>query len=380
MKKNIKITNKVIAFITSTVLSMIGYTVVKKNKALGEDTFFKGDSVISTKNVNMRLDTSKESFKLGEVKKGTIVDRIISLNGFDLIKYNDKLVFVSNEFTNVDVKDTNNEYYKIEKDSDIIHTTTKVNFRLGPSTNEKKICLLDKDEELVVLGKSISYNDPEDIWYLAKYQDKIGFIKAEFTKSLKEYINSIDPSIKDVNIKEIGYLNDNSQIFDYQGSVIDNIEAYQVVKVLEDKGEYYLVEINNTIGLVLKNNVNTYEGNFVVVDLSDQNVCMYNNTDIVFKSPCTTGSDQRPTRVGAFSVYERTDTRYFSESAQSKHMWANFDHGNGLHDAPWEDPKKFGNEKFRKNNGSKGCVRLPDEAAIFLKKYVKKGTKVLVKK
>ena len=61
-------------------------------------------------------------------------------------------------------------------------------------------------------------------------------------------------------------------------------------------------------------------------------------------------------------------------------MWANFDHGNGLHDAPWESKEKFGNNNYRKKHGSKGCVRLPDEAAIFLKEYVKEGTKVLVKK
>ena len=101
---------------------------------------------------------------------------------------------------------------------------------------------------------------------------------------------------------------------------------------------------------------------------------------MVFESVCTTGCDKTPTRVGAFSVYEKTNTRYFSKNAQAKYMWRNFDHGNGLHDAPWEEAQYFGSEKYRKRNGSAGCVRLPDEAAIFLKDYIKMGTKVLVKK
>ena len=81
-----------------------------------------------------------------------------------------------------------------------------------------------------------------------------------------------------------------------------------------------------------------------------------------------------------YIICERKDSRYFKKSAQSKYLWANFDHGNGIHDAPWENPKRFGDNKYRKEYGSKWCVRLPDEAAIFLKKHIKKGTKVLVKK
>ena len=157
------------------------------------------------------------------------------------------------------------------------------------------------------------------------------------------------------------------------------IAKYQLVKILGEKNSSYIIEYNNTVGLISKDYVKPYKGTFVVVDLSDQKVFLYCNTDMVFESYCTTGADSTETRTGDFKVYERTNSRYFSEKAQAGHMWANFDHGNGLHDAPWEEPKKFGSQKYRKKHGSKGCVRLTDEAAIFLKKYVKIGTKVLVK-
>ena len=65
---------------------------------------------------------------------------------------------------------------------------------------------------------------------------------------------------------------------------------------------------------------------------------------------------------------------------QATELWARFDGGNGLHDGEgWEDAKNFGSNSFRKYKGSKGCVRLTYAAARFLKKYVRVGTKVLVK-
>lgn len=378
MKNNnhTKIYKKGLALFTSIALGVTGYALVEKNN----NTFNKGDSVKATKNVNLRLGTSTDTFKLGTLPKGEIVDRIASINGFDLIRYNNQLAFVSEKFTSSDVLDKNNEYYEIVEDNDIIRTTADVYFRLGPSKSEKKICLLKQNDELVVYGESISYQNPEDIWYIAKYKDKIGFVKKDYTKSLKEILQQTDPSITNVEIKNIGYLNNDSLVFDYQDNIIDKIETYQLVKIIEEKNNYYLVEYENKIGLINKEDINTYDGKFVVVDLSSQSICLYCDTDMVFESACTTGSDLTPTRVGAFSVYERKDSRYFSKSAQSKYLWANFDHGNGIHDAPWENPKKFGDNKYRKEYGSKGCVRLPDEAAIFLKKYIKKGTKVLVKK
>lgn len=389
---NIKLRNKAISLITSVVLSTTGYSVLKDNdyftkahasemdETLVDDNFNKGDSVKSTAKVNMRLGTSTSTLKIGLVPKNRVVDRIISLNGFDLIRYQDQLAFVSSEYTTSDVADNNDEYYYVLEDNDIVRTTTKVHFRLGPSKQEKDICVLKKNAELVVIGKSISYTDEEDVWYLAKYQDKIGFVKAEFTTSLKERFQQIDPSITNIKIQKMGYLNNDSPFYNYQNNIVDNIEEYQLVRIIAEKDDNYLVEYNNLIGLISKENVNEYEGTFVVVDLSDQEVSLYCETDKVFESGCTTGSDLTPTRVGSFSIYEKSNSRVFSKQAQAKYLWANFDHGNGLHDAPWESPSGFGNEKYRKKHGSKGCVRLPDATAIYIKKYIKKGTKVLVKK
>ncbi len=423
--RNLKMRKRVIALTTSVVLGTVGYMIIKNinpnNKKITytinntvnpksnydqeeaitpspvptevvtvapivtpepiKNNFNKADSVKATTEVNMRLCPSADSYKLGSVYGGAVVNRIISKDGFDLVRYGNTLAFISSDYTDENVEDYNNEYYKVEEDCDVIRTTTEVYFRLGPSKNEEDICLLNKNEELSVIGKSVSYTDPNDIWYLAKYKDKIGFVNAKYTKSLKEIIKQMDPNTTDVKILKMGYAKNFTWIYDNNGSIIDSIDEYQLFKVLEDKGNSYLVEYDSVIGYVSKQDVNTYTGYFVVVDLSSQKVFLYCNADLVFEGNCTTGKDDTPTFTGAFTVDERTNSRYFSEDAQAQIMWAGLRHGkgNGLHDAPWEPESKFGSQSYRKYNGSKGCIRLPSYIADYLKDYIRVGTKVLIK-
>ena len=372
---NIKTNAKGLAFLTSVVIGVASYSVADAS------TFEnKGDTIVTNKVVNMRLGPSTDYFKVGEVPKGAYCDRLLSIDGFDLVRYGDKIIFLSGDYTDANVADYNNEYYYIEEKNDLVRTTADVNFRLGPSTKEGKIRLLDKGVELTVLGKSTSYTDPEDVWYLAKYKDEIGFVKAQYTRSLLETVQSFNPNITNIEIKKLGYLNNYSYFYDNQGVGVTGIEAYQLVKVIGDKDNFYIAEYNGKIGLIPKEDIKMYDGTFVVVDLSDQKIQLYCQTDLVFESVCTTGWDKRPTDIGAFTVYERTNSRYFSPGHEAQIMWANFDHGNGIHDANWEEEKYFGSNKYRKKHGSNGCVRLPDPAAMFLKSQIRVGTKVLIKK
>ena len=340
----------------------------------------KGDSVISTTDVNLRLGPTKDSFKLGQLPKGTTVDRIMSINGWDLVKYNGSIYFVSSDYTKDCEVDYNNDYYYIEEENDVVRTTTKLNFRTGPNADEPKIDLLPNNEELVVLGRAIPYADSEDVWYLVKHKDKIGFVKASYTKSLKEKLMQTDPDITDLTIIDMAYVERDTSLYNSNGEAYKTIKANQLVKIFVEYKDYYLIEYGDSIGLVHRTDLKKYQGTFVVVDLGDQKVYMYCNTDMVFEDVCTTGKNSTPTRTGAFRVSEVTNQRYFSEEAQATELWARFDGGNGLHDAEgWENIKNFGSPKYTKNSGSKGCVRLPYEVARFLKQYIRVGTKVLVK-
>ena len=339
----------------------------------------QGDSVVAVKDVNMRLNTSTSSFKLGNLPKGAVVDRILSIDGFDLVRYYDQIAFVSNEFTSSDVADYNQEYYYVEEYNDVVRTTDTLHFRLGPSKRETKLFTLEKDEELVVFGKATTYDTGEE-WYLVRARGQIGFVSAKYTRSLKDIVKSMDPNIDEVIIKSFGYASQDANITDQYGNSKAYVEKYQLLEIFAETSDSYLVNYNGNVGYISKNCAKKMPGSFVAVDISSQRVYLYIDNDMAFKGKCTTGANKTPTNLGYFEVYERTNSRYFSENAQARKMWANFDHGNGFHDAPWEPEEKFGSEKYRKNNGSKGCVRLPDSVADVFSKYIKMGTKVLVKK
>ena len=348
-----------------------------------QDTFNRGDSVIATTTVNMRINSSKNSFKVGELPVNSVVDRIISINGWDLIRYNGKLAFVSSDYTN-ECTDYNNEYYRMEEYSDIVRTTTRLYFRQGPSKTEKDMCLLDENEELVVLGKATMYNDPSDIWYLVRARGELGFVKASYTKSLKSIIANLDPSIENIEIKKVGYLKEDTAIRNNpNGDVLYYGDKYQMVQVLQENGNYYLVNMDGKVGYISKNVVKNLSGTFVIVDISDQRVYMYCNTDVAFAGKCTTGKSSSPTELGYFSPYGKASYHNFGpdhNNVEARILWMPFNGGQGLHDAPWEDNSKFGDYNYAMRNGSAGCVRLPDEVASFLYDNINLNTNILVKK
>ena len=153
------------------------------------DDFYKGDSVIS-KGVNLRFSPDVKSFKLGYLPEGAVADRILSTDNWDLVKYDGKLGYAFSNYIVSSSTDYNNDYYYVEDYSDIVRISAdSVNFRIGPSKEEKKICVLAKDEELEVVGKAY-FTSTQDCWYLAKIGGHIGFVKASYTKSLREDIET----------------------------------------------------------------------------------------------------------------------------------------------------------------------------------------------
>lgn len=341
----------------------------------------KGDSVISTTTVNMRLNTSADSKKLGELPQGSVVDRILSIGNWDLIRYNNELAYVCGDYTNTNDVDYNNEYYYVEEDNDIVRTTTRLHLRLGPSTNETDLGLLDKDEELIVIGKTRAYLDSNDVWYIVRARGQIGFVKAEYTRSLKDVLKSHDSSITNIEVKKVGYLKDNTAVrYNPNGDVSSYADKYQLVQVLQENGNWCLVNIDGTVGYVEKNSIKNIKGTFLVVDISSQRVYEYCDTDIAFASRCTTGKNSSPTELGVYTPYGKSSSHNFHDNLSSRFLWMPFNGGQGFHDAPWEKNSDFGNPEYTKKHGSAGCVRLPDDAADYIFNNISKNTTVLIKK
>ncbi len=342
----------------------------------------QGDSVVTTSNVNLRINSNTDSYIMGVLPQGTIVNRILSIGDWDLIRYKDVIAYVNSNYLQNSNVDYNDEYYKVEDYSDIIRTTTNVHFRLGPSISEKDICLLDKNEELTVIGKAVINFEPDNIWYLAKARGKIGFVKAEYTKSLRSVLEANVSGINDVKVQKLGYLISETPIYDANWNLSTYGDTFQLVQILTVEDSYCLAIIGREVGYIPKENIKLINGSFLVVDISDQIVSYYCNTDIVFQSVCTTGKKKTPTDKGFFEPYAKSSSHNFGPShnnVESKILWMPFNGGEGFHDAPWEAAKNFGSYDYAMNHGSAGCVRLPDEAASFLYQNVPQSTKVLVK-
>ena len=340
-----------------------------------------GDSVVATTSVNMRLNQNASSQKIGLLPKGNIVDRIMSVGGWDVIRYDNQISFVSSEYTTTNSVDYNNEYYSTEVYNDIARTTSSVHLRLGPSKNEMDLGLLDKDEELIVFGKSTSYNDSNDVWYLVRVRGQIGFVKASYTKSLKNEIQSFDSSLTDIKVMKLGYLNEDTDIRNApNGNIIGYSEQYQLVEILQEVGNKCLVNIDGKVGYINKSAIKSVEDKFIVVDISTQRIFLYNNKDIVFVGKCTTGKKHHETELGYFTPYAKGDHHVFPDGHECTILWEPFNGGQGLHDAPWEENKDFGDPKYRASHGSAGCVRLPDDVAYYIKNNTTTDQKVLIKK
>lgn len=347
------------------------------------DSVNQGDSVVTTTKVNLRINNNTDAYKLGVLPQGTIVNRILSIDdNWDLVRYNDTIAYICSDYVQKADVDYNNEYYKVEDYNDIVRTTTEVYFRLGPDVKEKEIGLLNKNEELVVIGKATINLEPDNVWYIAKARGKIGFVKAEYTKSLRSILESNISGINDIKVQKLGYLTKETPIYDNAWNIISSGETYQLVQVLDKIDSYYLVNIDGKIGYIANENVRDIKGSFLVVDISDQTVSYYCNTDIVFQSDCTTGKKETPTEKGVFEPYSKASFHNFGPShnnVEAKILWMPFNGGQGFHDAPWEAASKFGSYDYAMNYGSAGCVRLPDEAARFIYKNVPKSTKILIK-
>ena len=346
-----------------------------------DDGYNRGDTVIATSDVNLRLNATQKSNKLGQLPEGSVVNRILSDGDWDLIQYGDQIAYVHTKYTKESEVDYNHEYYRMEEYSDIARTTSSLHFRLGPSKDEKSLCLLDKGEEVVVIGKAIPFDNPKDVWLLVRARGQIGYVNAGYTKSLRSVLESSGIPMNEVKIQKYGYLKNSTTVLNEAGNPYKTLDQYELVEVLQKYGEYSLIHSNGVVGFVPNSSIGKINGSFVTVDISSQRVCYYVNNDLAFKGRCTTGKNNSPTDLGFFTTGHKHNYHDFGHDGyEAVILWMAFNGGEGFHDAGWEADKKFGDTSYYKSHGSSGCVRLPNDVARYFYDHVNEGDGVLVKK
>lgn len=356
--------------INKKAISILCGTLILINQNVYAEMKTENDIVKANTNVNIRYGENVETNKIGLFQSKDKAYRILSIDNWDLIKYNDTIGFVCHDYIQqIEATQTNYEYTEV---NDILYTTTDLNFRLGPSKNDKKIGLIKKNEELFPIAKT------NNNWYIVKYNGKIGYISGEYVNSLKEQMINYY-NIEDFSVKKIVYAEYEDVLLNENNEIIGHIEKYEDAYLIDKNKEYSLIKTDKYMGYIKNTSLKEVEGKLIEIDLTDQRISLYCENDVLIKSSIVSGKNSTPTNVGSFKIKAKQTDRYLKGADYNTHVnfWMPFDGGIGLHDATWRN--KFGGEIYKKK-GSHGCVNLPYEVAEYIYNNVKVGTKVLVHK
>lgn len=336
--------------------------------------------VYATTDVNIRSSNTTESLKIGKLKVNESAIKILSYdNNWTLIKTENQIGYVYNDYIETSNSCVETEYEHTKR-SDIVITTTELNFSINPNTDAKIIKTLKENTELEVIAKV------DNGWLLVKINGIIGYVHSDYTISLLEKAQQQYPelNLKEIDVEKIVHsTSDNLNIrtgnsTDYE--ITGKLEKYESARVLDEYGDWYFVMTNEyKFGFINKNYTKTLNGIFVVVDLSRQRVYLYNNNELYRLSLATTGKSSTPSDIGSFAIwYKGTDEEI--TPGHLAHYWMPYNLSyEGLHDAEEWRKDGYGTDNYI-NNGSNGCINMLREDAKVIFENVEIGTKVLVHK
>ena len=226
------------------------------------------------------------------------------------------------------------------------------------------------------------------------------YLKHHTVKDRKERTGANKRQILDSKIKiktspkKIAYTKEDTVIYDDINTLnkVADVYAYEGIKVYDEIDSYYLTEIDGNVGYINKDITEDLTGTFVIVDISNQELNLYENNKLILTSPVVTGKPSTPTSVGSYNIFEISRNRDLIGPNYRSYVniMMKFNGGQGLHDAEyhvddngkrhgWRNKQEFGGSTYL-YNGSHGCVNMPHDEAIEVSNYVNIGDKVLVKK
>lgn len=324
--------------------------------------------VTANTGINLRLGPSTENKIIGGIENGSTAEVIGKTdNNWYLVLYNGQIGYISSEF--VDYKENIN--FNDNKDGKLYgYATSNVNFRIDPTINSDKIETIDKNEKFEIISQE------DNGWFKIIHNEQVGYISNKYV--------TFDP--KDgyrADFFKVIYVTDELQLKNERNDnsfPLYTISQYETCEVLADFDNQYLVRANNYIGYIPKSKTQDLYNVFVVVDISAQKLTLYNNNQIILETDIVTGTQNlHDTPTGIYRIRKKETDTYLSGEDYYTHVnyWMPFNNGIGLHDANWRS--KFGGTIYQ-DNGSHGCVNIPEEYTDDIYYNVEKGTKVLVQK
>lgn len=333
--------------------------------------------VTATANVNIRTDANKKSDKLGILFKNQSLKLIDIIGDWAKVEYDGKIAYINKEYLeiiesyefpinkNIPMIDLNNNVNDYLDEVLSVEATAKVNVRCESNTNCDVLDQLSKGERLPLIS---DYNDE---WYQVEYNGGVGYVFKEYSKIINNYKNKNQAS-------DIVFMISKTPLYDINNfEVIKDIPKNEIAEVYAQTDDYYLVSVNGTFGYISKKHSQSLGDNYVIIDISSQNLKVYVDDKVIIDTPIVTGKDSTPTYCGVFDVYKKEENVYWPEFNVTVRYGLAFNRGEWMHDASWR--KSFGGEEYHKK-GSHGCVNIPLDVMDDVFENVEIGTPVLVKR
>lgn len=249
--------------------------------------------------------------------------------------------------------------------------------------------ILDEDLEEYNYYSDIITNEPSN-----NTEVVVSEVKKELASTMDEvmdliYLNSIQKvyyATSDVELTIPSFLASSGK---EEVVILPKLECLEVYDQLDDT---CLVKTNEYIGYVNTSNLEELTGTFVVVDISNQEVKLYQDNKVILTSPVVTGTPgENQSDQGLFEIYDITTSRELIGPTYRSYVdiMMKYNGNEGLHDAErhthedgfkhgWRNIEDFGGETYL-TNGSHGCINMIHDDVMFVREHVDLGTKVLVK-
>ena len=267
----------------------------------------------------------------------------------------------------------------IVSDGVYVKATTNVNIRSEANTNSSKVDILGLGASAKIIGEVGNF-------YNIEYLGNTGYVS-------KDYVVTYDRAHVNAEPIDAVYFPNDAYIYDEMMDDKILVPKGEFTFVYEENDGQLLVDADGSVGYVDKTQVQHVDdtNNYVVVDISDQNVKVLNGKDILVDGPCITGSPKNPTGTGLFTVWRDEGMRHLvCDNSPWVNVMKSFDKNRGLHDAQnyveengfshgWRELEEFGGTTYL-THGSHGCVNMTHDDAMALDKLITKGSKVLVKR
>ncbi|MCL1632932.1 SH3 domain-containing protein [Sporolactobacillus sp. CPB3-1] len=230
-----------------------------KSKPKSKPKFKSYTAYVTATALNMRSGPSTKNKKVRILHKNNKVTVYGKSGSWYKIKYGGKTGYVSGKYIKKSSTSKSKPKPKPKFKSYTAYVTaTALNMRSGPSTKNKKVRTLHKNNKITVYGKSGS-------WYKIKYGSASGYVSAKYVKKgtpPKPKASRKVQSFKKYYVY-IGY--DNLKVYktpSTKSAVIRTLRERTKVSVTGNSGDWRKIQYGGTTGYVNKSDLTTSLGRF----------------------------------------------------------------------------------------------------------------------